>query len=194
MNGLSLKDFREGTEKAFSQVFRALYPAVCYYALRITNDQTAAEDIAGEAFLKLWDRREQFHHFNVLKSYLYTTTRNASINWLNVSKRQHKSESEAASLNRDDQNYVLHDIIRAETLLQVYTALDRLPPQCRKIMTMLYIEGKNVRQVAEELGLGIGTIKTQKARGLTILREQLPEFLILLPLLSFGFTSIQASN
>lgn len=177
-----LRAFREGQEKSFAEVFKTLYPALCFYALRIIGDQSASEDIAGESFIKIWSRREQFHQFNILKSYLYSTTRNASLNWLKHSQRQQLSEKEAAAGGPDSEKYVLEDIVRAELLREIYTALDNLPPQCRKIMAMLYIEGKNTGQIAKELQLAVGTVKTQKARGVMLLRKRVLAFPILLEL------------
>lgn len=175
-----LRAFREGQEKSFAEVFKTLYPALCFYALRITGDQSASEDIAGESFIKIWSRREQFHQFNILKSYLYSTTRNASLNWIKQSQRQQLSEKEAAAGGPESEKYVLEDIVKAELLREIYTALDSLPPQCRKIMAMLYIEGKNTGQIAKELQLALGTVKTQKARGVMLLRKKVSELIYLL--------------
>lgn len=180
-----LRGFREGQEKSFAEVFKTLYPALCFYALRITGDQSASEDIAGESFIKIWSRREQFHQFNILKSYLYSTTRNASLNWLKHSQRQQLSEKEAAAGGPDSEKYVLDDIVRAELLREIYTALDNLPPQCRKIMAMLYIEGKNTGQIAKELQLAPGTVKTQKARGVMLLRKRVAVLMFLSAIIIF---------
>jgi RNA polymerase sigma-70 factor (ECF subfamily) len=69
------------------------------------------------------------------------------------------------------------DIIRAEFYGELYRAIHTLPPECRKIFTMLYIEGKTVRETAEELGLALSTVKTQKARGLAALKKKLRPYL-----------------
>ena len=46
-----------------------------------------------------------------------------------------------------------------------------LPEQCRKIIRMTFEEGKNPKEIAEELGIGVGTVNSQKMRGLTLLKE-----------------------
>src|SRR4051812_34021045 len=87
-NRLSVDAFRAGLEKGFVAAYNQFFPALCLYALRMTDDQAAAEDIVEEAFIKTWQRREGFFHIQVLKSYLYTSVKNASINWLKQSGRQ----------------------------------------------------------------------------------------------------------
>ena len=69
------------------------------------------------------------------------------------------------------------DIIRAEFYGELYRAINTLPPECRKIFTMLYLEGKTVRETAEELGLALTTVKTQKVRGLAALKKKLRPYL-----------------
>src|ERR1700689_1849067 len=166
-------DFHRGDEKAFSQLFRLLYAAMCFYALRYTGDQAAAEDITEESFLKIWDRRETFSNYKVLRSFLYSTVRNASLNWLKTKKRQAVHKKELAIQTEVFESSVLENIVRAEVFNDVYAAFAKLPPRCRQIISMIFFEGKNAREVAEELNLSIGTVKTQKARGLMLLRNRL---------------------
>jgi RNA polymerase sigma-19 factor, ECF subfamily len=177
-------DFRTGDEKAFSQMFLKLYPSMCFYASQYTRDQPAAEDIAEESFLKVWEKRETFFNYKVLRSYLYVTIRNASLNWIKKERSQsiHKDE---LSIRADvSEASVLENIVRAEVFNDVYAAFAKLPPKCRQIISMIFFEGKNTREVAEELNLSIGTVKTQKARGLMLLRNRLTLFLLLTLLLN----------
>src|SRR5579872_7109291 len=92
-----LEGFREGRESAFSSIFRQLYPALCYYSLRFTNDQAAAEDIATDSFMKVWERRGNFYHLDALKSYLYTTVRHASFVWIKRQARQRSAEKDVGT-------------------------------------------------------------------------------------------------
>jgi RNA polymerase sigma-70 factor (ECF subfamily) len=180
-----LAGFREGWETSFTTIFEALYPSLCYYALRYTNDQAAAEDIAEEVFLKVWNKRDIFFQLNVLKSYLYTTARNASLDWLNQQKRQREAENGMAISSPERKEYILEDMIHAEWLRGVTMALDSLPPRCRTIVNMLFIDGRKAREVAQELQITINTVKKQRANGLKLLRKRFPDILTLLLLLNF---------
>jgi RNA polymerase sigma-70 factor (family 1) len=178
-----LAGFRQGHEDCFGKVFNQLYPLLCFYALRYTKDQLAAEDIAGESFMIVWNRREVFFQFNVLKSYLYTTVRNAAINWNKQQRRRWTYEQEMASGPPQYEKHVLDDLIRAELLREVYDAIDILPSECHKIVRMVYVDGKTTREIANELDLSVSTVKSQKNRGLILLRKRLPRFLILAPMI-----------
>jgi len=177
--------FRLGQQDSFTQVFDLLYHALCFYSLRITKDQGAAQDIAEESIVKVWERRQNFQHYPVLKSFLYTTVRNASINWKKKSAQQISKLIDFNSISENAEHSKLDNIIAAETLRELYAALSSLPPQCRKIITMLFIEGKKPGQVAEALELSVANVSTQKKRGLLLLRKSLPQLFLLFSLLPF---------
>src|SRR3954469_8578611 len=73
--------FQRGEEKGFTYFFNELYPALLYFAFRIIDDKPAAKDIVEESFIKIWERHTTFTHNKVIKSWLYTTVRNACIDW-----------------------------------------------------------------------------------------------------------------
>ena len=171
--------FKLGYEQSFTEVFDLLYHALCFYSLRITKDQGAAEDIVEESFVKVWERRQNFNHFPVLKSFLYTTVRNASINWQKKSAQQKSKLIDLHTFSGNSEHSKLDNIIAAETLRELYAALSILPPQCRKIITMLFIEGKKPGQVAQALELSVANVSTQKKRGLLLLRKTLPHLFLL---------------
>lgn len=173
--------FQQGKEQGFTYFFTSLYPALVYYAGRILNDRAAAEDVVEESFIKIWERHSNFTHPNVIRSWLYTTVRNACITRLQQEERNHVKKEQLVSLYENShENSVLHDIIRAEVISEVHAYIESLPTECRKIFKLLYIQGKTVRETAKELRLSVSTIKNQKARGLMLLRNRFPDISTLL--------------
>jgi len=171
-----LTGFRQGQEESFTQVFKALCPALCRYSMRITRDWAAAEDIVQEAFVKIWERRTQFFQMAVLKSYLYTTVRNDSLQWLRRENRKQSKKQAFQLIKRDNERDKLEDLIRAEVFRELSESVETLPPQCRQIISLIF-DGKNTREVAETLQISQGNVKVQKGRGLQLLRQRLPDLL-----------------
>ena len=136
------------------------------------------------SFLKIWKKRETFFNYKVLRSYLYVTIRNVSLNWIKKERSQSIHKNELAIRTDVSEVSVLENIVRAEVFNDVYAAFAKLPPRCRQIISMIFFEGKNSREVAEELNLSIGTVKTQKARGLMLLRNRLTILLLLISLMT----------
>jgi RNA polymerase sigma-70 factor (ECF subfamily) len=165
--------FQRGEERGFTWVFKALYPALCLFANKYVHNKPIAEDIASESFLKIWTRREGFTAIAGLKSYLYKTTYHACLQWLQQAKKTVQQEPGDLPGERTEQRNYLENITWVETLREVQKAMNLLPAECKKIFTKLYIEGKTVKEAAEELMLSISTVKSQKARGLMLLRTKL---------------------
>ena len=169
-----MQGFQMGDKKSFELIFQIFYPALCLYALKITGDQFSAEDIAEESFVKIWQRHANFSHIKVLKSYLYTTVRNASINWSKQNKKQQQFFNKEYSDYKKPIQTKLENLIEVETFRELYCAIENLSPQCKKIITMLFIEGKRTKQVAKELQLSHSHVSTQRKRGLVLLRKIIP--------------------
>jgi RNA polymerase sigma-70 factor (ECF subfamily) len=173
-----ISSFKKGEEKGFSFFFKEFYAALCYFSNTIIKDEAVAEDIAEETFIKLWERHGSFDNSASIKSFLYKVAHNASIDWLRKQKKELTYAKEIIYLGEEKESFILQQIIEAETYREVVAALKILPPKCRQIFRMLYIEGKDYSQIARELNLSINTIRVQKARALILLRQQLGTSLI----------------
>jgi RNA polymerase sigma-70 factor (ECF subfamily) len=166
--------FQEGEEKAFDFFFRELFPSLCFFANRILNDSCEAEDIASSAFIKIWKKHSQFDNARSIRSYLYQIVRNDCLKFLQQSNRAAAMQKDIKYLaNADADDNCEADIIRSEFFCELYNALNNLPSECRRIFKMLYIEGKTVKETAQELKLSLSTVKTQKARGLAVLKKKI---------------------
>ena len=172
-----LKAFKRGEGKGFTFFFQEHYISLCLFADRLLKNRLVAEDIVGESFIKLWNRHSSFCNPRHIRSFLYTIVRNGCIDFLRQEKRKAVSEKEIAYLlDQESEKYILQEMIRAEAMSQIYKAFKNLPTACQKVFRMIYFEDKNVKQIAQELNLSISTVKSHKARGLTLLKKRLPNY------------------
>ncbi len=170
--GSVIQAFQNGDEKGFTYFFRQVYPELCVFAQRYVPDIAIAEDVVSESFLKVWEKHEGFTNATALRSYLYRTVYHGCLRWLEKEKRREKVEvkdEDEVEEKAEEENYLVN-IIRTETIRELYAAVNTLPKECKKVFDLLYVEGKSVREAAEELAVSISTVKAQKARGLQLLR------------------------
>ena len=168
-----IRKLREGGEEAFSEIFKEWYAPLVLNAYRITDNQSAAEDIAEDAFIKLWEKRDSFLEIHDLKSYLYTMTRNASLTWLEKNKREKIWYNKLLAVDKDDVPTMLENMIFDEMMAGIYSVMEKLPRQCRKVFIMHYVEGKEIPEIARELNITTGTVNTHKFRGIHLLQKAL---------------------
>lgn len=167
--------FKKGDPRALQVIFKLFYPSLCVFAERMLRDRPAAEDIAGETMVKLWNRHGDFENMQNIKAFLYITTRNACLNMLKQMQRETLSKKQLAYLSGDKEGFILNEIIHMEVLAEIRREIENLPAQCRRIFKMSYYEGKKNQEIAELLNISVHTVKNQKARAIQLLKVKLPD-------------------
>lgn len=162
-----------GDIQAFDHVFGKFYNALCFFATRLTSDRFAAEEIVQDIFYKLWNKHADFITLNSIKAFLYISTRNASINFLNKEQRKIKHDVEFGLLEDEFQEPIINEIIYTEVLREIAIEVDALPEQCAKIIKMIFEDGLQPKEVADKLNITTSTVYNQKMRGLSILKKRL---------------------
>lgn len=132
-----------------------------------------AQDIVGDSFVKLWKLHENFASMQKIKAFLYITTKHACLNFIKQSERNARNHSELVHTLPKKEDHVLTEITKAEVLREVHAAIESLPPQCRKIVRMSFVQGMKNDEIAAELRLSVNTVKNQKARAITLLKMKL---------------------
>ena len=160
-----------GDEKALALVYREYGALLVSYARRRLNTPDAAEDIVQEAFIAWWNRREQTPGPEAVKAYLYTCVRNACYNHNRDRACRLRQEQQQAYLVSESPAEALRDLVRAETLAEIYALVRQLPPRCREVFELIYLKEKTNPEVAAALRISESTIRTQKARALALLRQ-----------------------
>lgn len=164
---------------AVESLFDAYYVRLCEFSVRILKDEELAEDIVQEVFVGLCENPELIpKDLSKTKSFLYSCVKNACFNSL---RHQFVVEKHQSSINLDEEESVVEHIIHAEILGEIHHAISSLPPGCAAIFRKGYLEGLSNTKIAEQLNISINTVKSQKQRGLILLRKVIsPEILTLL--------------
>ena len=165
---------------------RPLERKACFSAARLLQVSPAAEDIAQETFIKLWEKHASFHSPQAIKSFLYITARNACFNHMKKAQTGAKNHTMWSGVWDEKEDNVLNQLTRTEVVREIYIMLNMLPPECRKVMRYYFIEGKENHEIASLLNISISTVKNQKTRAISLIRKKLgnrPLILITLALL-----------
>lgn len=168
-----LDQLRDADEQAFAHVFHQYYKRVCLFALSFTADDKEAEDVARDAFVRVWNSPKDFKSVAHLRSVLYLAARQVGVNYQTARNRSKHRDQVYAAEQDTVQESQLQQIIYAEAMSELYTAIQELPEQARKVITATYLEGKSNQEAADELNLSLQTIKNHKLRALSILRQRL---------------------
>lgn len=138
---------------------------------RVVQHQELAEDILQETFVKIW---HSFTSFDPEKGRLFTWMVNIARN-LSIDKIRSK-DFRNNSKNQDIENTVnsideqKNTAINPE-LLGVKDLVDRLKPDQKTILDLIYFRGYTHVEAADELGIPLGTVKTRLRMGIITLRK-----------------------
>lgn len=161
--------FQNGNEKALSFFYHEFYPALAHYSFQLTQSRPMAEEIASEAFVKIWRMHYKLDSYAGIKAYLYKIVHRDSIEAVSTEQRRNKSYKQLPP--QIDTDSPFDNIVRSELYRLIHAALKDLPPASRRVMIMHYLEGKTTGEISRELNLHPSTIKTQKMQGLNALRK-----------------------
>jgi len=65
------------------------------------------------------------------------------------------------------------EILRAEVVQEIYREIEELPGKCGQIFKMIFLENLPTDQIAERMGINVQTVRTQKARAISLIRTAL---------------------
>ncbi|HVU94328.1 MAG TPA: RNA polymerase sigma-70 factor [Puia sp.] len=180
---------RDGDETAFRYVMDRYFPIITMFALRIVHNRSAAEDIAEDTFIKLWQTREKSQTFQSIKAFLFITAKNACLNALRSERSMARRNTGFVAASAEEEETIDREIIRSEVWAEIHRAAAELPEKTGRVFRLAYVEGLPNREIARQLNISVNTVKTQKARAIELLREKLqgkdilPAILTLLGLL-----------
>jgi RNA polymerase sigma-70 factor, ECF subfamily len=159
-------------EKVIGELWQTHGPSLLRFALKLTlGDRQRAEDIVQETLLRAWRHPEVVGTGrDPIRAWLFTVTRHIAIDMWRA-----RARSEAAEEVIDDRHAEMPDpverIEQAVDALDVQTALDRLSPEHRVVITEMYFRGHSVAETAEILGIPTGTVKSRSYYALRMLRQ-----------------------
>lgn len=179
------KAFLKGDLEPF---YRTLYPGLLVYASRILGEGLGhlAADCVQDAVMETYTVRHRLPDARAWYAYLLRSLYHSGIDMVR------KYRSRANYLNSGIGNEELPDvetaILEQETLETLRQVIARLPERMQSILRMNYVEGLKNAEIAERLGVSEITVKKEKARMLSMLRDMLgPELYLIL--MHSGFLS-----
>ena len=172
---LHLSGDPRGMEAIYERYFDRVY-RLAYSKLRTAQD---AEDVTSAVFLKLCKSLDSFRGEAKFSTWIYTVANNAVMDSI---RRRRPSVSLDADLRVDGGDSVPREIeddapgpedhvADADFARYVYGKLDALPPGQRSVIELRYFMELSYQQIADQLGVELGTVKSRLNRAIAALRS-----------------------
>jgi len=169
-----VSELKKGNIEAFNQIFYAYSSKLYHFAYGYLKSKEDAEEMVQEIFSKIWDKRANINEEYQFRSYLFSIAFNyikkhfrskALINrYIEIST----SDNQETLQTQDDVNY-------ASLKLLVNQLVDKMPQKRKEVFVRSRFEGKNTKEISEEMNISQSTVENHLYQALRFLRLHLKD-------------------
>lgn len=170
---------KQGNTHAFEQLVLRHQNRIYSLAVHMVQDRDEASDLAQEAFFKAWQNLPSFQGESSFSTWMHRLTTNLCLDYL---RKQTRRQDIAATVSLDDeasgwsepldfQQDPHHQMEHLELRQTIRDALSQLPDHQRQVLVMRELSGMSYQEIAEQLDLDLGTVKSRIARARLSLRK-----------------------
>lgn len=146
----------------FEDLYRHYFVRLYRWCFSIVHLKEPAEEIVNDVFLNLWKKRDNLSGIDNLEVYLYVSVKNLSLNYLRNDHYPHTVGIEGyceqyIQFNADPETLLLS----SEAVQRVRAAIDKLPPRCKLIFSLIKEDGLKYKDVAQLLEISVKTVEAQ---------------------------------
>ena len=167
---------RRGDARAFERLYRMHSGRVMGLCLRMTRQREIAEDCVQQTFVRAWRNLPAFEGRSAFGTWLHRI----AVNEVLTNARNRGTRQESTPLATDEEGDDVLDRIGDASVaadsgdvMDMEAALASLPEGSRHVVVLQAVYGYSHEEVAEMLGVAVGTCKAQLHRGRKLLRERL---------------------
>jgi RNA polymerase sigma-70 factor (ECF subfamily) len=164
---------------AFSELFAHFAPLLKGFLLKSGGlDPEHAEELVQETMVKVWRKAPTFSPKQAAAStWMYTIARNTRIDWLRKHTRYQTVEltAEDAYDEHDEGETPFSSLVNVRNERNISEHLKTLPPEQLQVLTLMYFHGKSGQEVANELDIPLGTVKSRARLALKKMKLRLAD-------------------
>jgi RNA polymerase sigma-70 factor (ECF subfamily) len=161
----------KGDRDAFACLVRRHQQPLLNFFARM-GAYTDAEDLAQETLVRVFRYRDRYRPTAKFTTFLYTVARHVRLDALRASRRR-DARQEAARAEAEEATDGGMGAVQAR--MDVQPALDRLPEKLRSVIVLSVQQGLKHEEIAEVLGIPVGTVKSRMFHAFERLRKDLDE-------------------
>ena len=157
-----LMQVREQSDPAaFRRLFELLAPRINSHLRRGGMAPADAENLLQDVFLVVWRKAAMFDaRLASARTWIFTLVRNRRIDLERAAQRERRLVADYARSDAGAESYEV-DLLAQAFGARIGAMLVELPVEQREVLLKCYVEGKSQREIAEESGLPIGTVKSR---------------------------------
>lgn len=158
-----------GDQEAFNELFKLIQQPLYYYILKLAGNAVLAEDILQNVFISIYRKLTWLSEPALFRAWVYRIASREAFKHLQREKRWATSVSDEELLATIPAPEVV--IADTEWLAALPELVAQISPASRAVLILHYLQEMSLEEVAEVLGLALGTVKSRLSYGLASLRQ-----------------------
>jgi RNA polymerase sigma-70 factor (ECF subfamily) len=167
---------RQGDEGAFMRYYLGFFGSVVHFLARLTGSEEDAKEIAQDVFASLWEKREMIEPEKALDNLIYSKARGLAYNLLRRRSQERKYSDEQTNSATDFDFSADEDIISRQTANVIDDIIAHMPEKQGRVYRAHRIEGKPLKDVAEEMEITYDTARTYMKRANAFINDKKGDF------------------
>jgi RNA polymerase sigma-70 factor (ECF subfamily) len=159
---------QQGDANAFEQLYRNHVGRIFALCVRMTGDRELAEELTQSSFVRIWEQLKKFEQKSSFGTWCYRVALNVVLEYLRSAARR-----PAHTTWVDDSVLRIAQTPSPGRRMDLQWAIGALPERARLVFVLYEIERFQHDEIAEMLGIAVGTSKAQLHRARQLLRESL---------------------
>ena len=167
--------FLSGDNSGLVEIIREYKDGLIFYLRGFTDDILQAEELAEETFVRLATKRPRFNQKSKFKTWLYTIARNIAVDHARRKARYVEiTYADCPDIVNEEAN-LEQAYIRQERSILLRRAIQKLKPEYRQILWLIYFEEFSNREAAVIMKRSTHSVETLVYRAKRALKQQLDE-------------------
>jgi RNA polymerase sigma-70 factor (ECF subfamily) len=162
-----------GDRHAFERLYHKHVDRIFSLCTRMVGDRSRAEELTQDAFVRAWEKLNQFRGDSAFSTWLHRLAVNVVLNDRQTERRRRDKQDDSI----DDVDTMAHADVRPSPVpglsIDLERAIATLPPGARKVFVLHDVEGFTHDEIGDMLGVTAGGCKAQLHRARMLLREAL---------------------
>ncbi len=153
------ENIKKDDVRSFEILFESYFTRLCSFACQIVNRVQIAEEIVSSVFTTIWLRRKEINIEKSVRSYLFRSVRNLSINYIKSEKKKYVDIDDELLDSKEELGQPDSKLTFQELEAEIEVIICKMPKQRQRIFRLSRIDGLKYMEIAEKLKISVNTVQ-----------------------------------
>lgn len=162
--------------RAFTLIYELYSSRILGRLIRLVKSEQIAQELLQDLFVRIWEKRNSINPNLPFKSFLFSIAQNLVYDHFRKIALNEKFRSHFILSNSEGYKHVEEELAFKQTQQNIISAIEKLPPQCKRVFVLFKLEGKSYQEICDTLQISKSTVNNHITKANTLLKDQLPYY------------------